>query len=167
MSNHCEQPETNMISYINYISIKKCKIPSKNICFKLSFGIICYVAIVTRKMPQFHPNPPPSAHSPQANTPGLREQIWGRGLHSPGSRLGPSGQRIPESWVSWSKSGISTHPFEPMDSLHYMGRGAAERGSEWGPLEGVVQDGGPPCLDLRGVLRFTIITITTHHYQHW
>ena len=74
MSNHCEQPETNIILYINYISIKKCKIPSKNICFKLSFGIICYVAIVTRKMPQFHPNPPPSAHSPQANTPGLENR---------------------------------------------------------------------------------------------
>lgn len=53
-----------------------------------------------------------------------------------------------------------------MDSLHYMGRGAAERGSEWGPLEGVVQDGGPPCLDLRVVLPFTVTTIIIHYHQH-
>ena len=48
-----------------------------------------------------------------------------------------------------------------------MGRGAAERGSEWGPLEGVVQDGGPPCLDLRGVLRFTkVLTVLTREESH-
>ena len=80
--------------------------------------------------------------------------------------LGCLGREFQNPGFPGLKTLTGTHPFQLTDSLRYMGRGAAERGSEWGPLEGVVEDGGPPCLDLRIVLPFTITTVITHYYQH-